>query len=250
LKLQSENFPKFREIVDIFLNFFPHLQNNKEIFFQGQLEIDSSIPMQSGLGSSAAYCVAFTKWMLFISGEKIDLLKQIDIATEMESLFHGQSSGMDVACVAFEKPIIFKKGEVPRSMPEWEIFQEWFELRDSGVRGQTSYAVQKVNSIRAKDLLKFDQIDLEMNLAVLESIQGFGMFVRGEVTEHKCLEILIKSIKMADKCFLEWGLYEDSNRMLLSQRENFQRLSQATKITGSGMGGYWIVLLKKLTQEG
>ncbi len=58
----------------------------------GQLRIDSDIPVGMGLGSSAAWCVAFVRAML---GPEFPADQVWEIAHRAERFFHGSPSGID-----------------------------------------------------------------------------------------------------------------------------------------------------------
>ena len=100
---------------------------------QGTLTIESTIPFGSGLGSSAALCVAYTRWL----SEKLGLKEKdhFEFARQLENRFHGKSSGMDVAATCTGEPISFsmEKGAHPigvRQIPR-------FTFHDTGDRART-----------------------------------------------------------------------------------------------------------------
>lgn len=72
------------------------------------VKIDSSIPIASGLGSSAALSVA-------LSGAALSLLKDFDLekinqlAYKIEQMFHGKSSGIDNTTCCYGGAIYYKK---------------------------------------------------------------------------------------------------------------------------------------------
>lgn len=64
----------------------------------GHFHLHSTIPVGVGLGASAALCVAMSRW--FIAQKMVDESQSADFSRELEHLFHGKSSGLDVAGVA------------------------------------------------------------------------------------------------------------------------------------------------------
>ena len=107
---------------------------------QGTLTIESNIPHGAGLGSSAALCVAITK--LFTDRNVFET------ATELEDFFHGKSSGMDVAVVYAEAPIVFKMGGKPDIL---KVDLPKFTFHDTGLRSLTKECVAKVNRLREEN---------------------------------------------------------------------------------------------------
>ncbi len=75
---------------------------------RGRVRVRSSIPEGSGLGSSAAISVAVARWVLEETYQKSASPIQVrDFATRIENIFHGKSSGLDVAVVSANEPIEF-----------------------------------------------------------------------------------------------------------------------------------------------
>ena len=74
------------------------------------ISANNEIPVGFGLGSSAAVCVAIGYWLC---KNKIIKNKQIlTVAQTLENIFHGKSSGLDVACVYKKQLILFEKGKI------------------------------------------------------------------------------------------------------------------------------------------
>ncbi|MEO5668679.1 MAG: hypothetical protein ABIR96_11520, partial [Bdellovibrionota bacterium] len=68
------------------------------------LKIQTSIPLASGLGSSAALCVALAR-LLPSKPQDTDIFAA---ALKAEGLFHGRSSGADPAAVCAGHPILYR----------------------------------------------------------------------------------------------------------------------------------------------
>jgi len=103
---------------------------NKEttLFSKGEISIESQIPIGAGLGSSAALSVAMARLAIWRTGSNVDLW--IPLATHLEDLFHGKSSGMDVSVIAHSQPIFFSMEKRAELLPEFKRFPK-FELYDS-----------------------------------------------------------------------------------------------------------------------
>jgi len=87
----------------------------------GTLNITSTIPPSSGLGSSAALCAALA-YFLFTQGY---LLREniFDVAKECENFFHGQSSGVDIAGVMAERVLLYRMNQRGLAFtPTWQPY--------------------------------------------------------------------------------------------------------------------------------
>ena len=82
-----------------------------------ELRIESDIPAGSGLGSSAALSVALIRTAAALAGSPAPSGRELATrAARVENVFHGTSSGVDVAAVASGGTIWFERGG-PRSHP-------------------------------------------------------------------------------------------------------------------------------------
>lgn len=201
----------------------------------GQITINSDLPLGTGLGASAAICVAITKWLEHLGFVKADQL--FDFARELENLFHGESSGVDIAVSLAGAPILFQKDEGFKSFkPKW--WPNWY-LSYSGKRGATMECVKRVQSLFSTDPAKAKELDEKMRESVDEAVEALSL------SEEDGLSLLRGAIQKAGACFEAWGLTEG-----VLQRE-ITRLKEtgavAVKPTGSGGGGYILHLWPKGT---
>lgn len=197
----------------------------------GRLRIESSLPVGGGLGASAALCVGLTKWLMklgYVSESEI-----LDFARDLENLFHGESSGVDVAVSAYNCPLKFYRGKTPTQfVPKWKPN---LYLSYSGERGVTSECVQKVKSLFETNPVRAKALDDQMAQAVALAERAL------QEPQGKGLELLIQSLKLGQECFQEWGLVDKA-----ALGSHVQRLVRAgalaVKVTGSGQGGYVLSL--------
>ncbi|MEO5906465.1 MAG: hypothetical protein ABIQ11_07055 [Saprospiraceae bacterium] len=111
---------------------------------------DSDIPVGYGVGSSGAYVAAiYDRYLKDM--EQLDFQKTIDKLAQMESFFHGSSSGMD-PLVSFSKKAIYKDdhGQFhPVTDPGWpEGFKVY--LLDSGISRETAPLVKAYKDLFAE----------------------------------------------------------------------------------------------------
>ncbi|MBE0685077.1 MAG: mevalonate kinase, partial [Anaerolineaceae bacterium] len=106
------------------------------------IHLSSTIPISSGLGSSAAISVALIKGLFEFVGYQASENVLSDLAYKVEVEFHGTPSGIDNTVVAYRKPIFFQKGKDIEFINLGEDFT--IIIADSGIRGNTKVAVAGV----------------------------------------------------------------------------------------------------------
>lgn len=107
-----------------------------------RLRIRSSIPVASGLGSSAAVSVAIFRALN--DHFKGDLTTQDinQMAYRIEKEYHGTPSGVDNTVIAYEQPVFFTMDADPEILRLSRPMH--FVVADSGITSSTSEAVQGV----------------------------------------------------------------------------------------------------------
>lgn len=195
--------------------------------FSGLVQIENQIPLGAGMGASAALCVAVTKWLNFLGEVSSD--EMFDFARNLENLFHGESSGVDIAVALSSSPLRFKR-EGLREAFEAKWHPNWY-ISYSGQRGVTSECVSKVKALIAADPKLGAELDQQMQDSVSKAEKALGSL------EEQGKPELIESINMAKNCFDRWGLtpVEHCNELLSAG-------AIAVKPTGSGGGGYVLSL--------
>lgn len=195
----------------------------------GHFLLNSTIPVGGGMGASAALCVAMSRW--FCAQKMLAQEKCNDFAKELEHLFHGKSSGLDVAGVAAEGGIYFKAGE---ATPLRQATQPKFFLSSCNQIGITSHCIQQVQHLWANAPELAKQLDLQM----AESVEDAKAALEqggAEVTSN-----LAKAINKAADCFMQWGLVSEGLQQHMNWLTSMGAL--AVKPTGSGGGGFVLSL--------
>ena len=107
-----------------------------------EIQIQSTIPISSGLGSSAAFAVALSKAVLGFLGFNPSLEEINEIAFKIEIHQHGTPSGIDNTVIAYNKPILYQRGH-PLALLD---IQEPISLviADSGIHIPTKQTVLEV----------------------------------------------------------------------------------------------------------
>lgn len=210
---------------------------------RGKFEVESTLPVGAGLGASAALSVAVGRW--FVSRGAILETALFDFCRELEDLFHGESSGVDVAVALESRGLHFERfatdGEAKNRMrgfyPAWQPC--WY-ISYSGARGVTSECVAKVKAFIASDPVRGAALDQQMARAV---ILAEKTLCDVESPTDKKLEALVSAIESASDCFSKWGLSSgELGRHMTWLREAG---AIAVKPTGSGGGGYALSLWRQ-----
>lgn len=206
------------------------LKNISRSDLRGTLLIESSIPVGAGMGASAALCVALTRWLGFLGHVQEE--EFYEFARNLENLFHGESSGVDIAVALSGEGLLFvRNGERKRFQPAWK--PKWF-ISYSGKRGVTIDAVNKVKDLILTNPALGEKLDQQMAQAV--EMAGRAL----QMNEQEGLPILKNAIDLAGLCFEQWGLNEGEPGMHLQWLREQGAL--AVKPTGSGGGGYVLSL--------
>ncbi len=185
------------------------------------IRINSDIPVKAGLGSSAALAVAVVR---FLSAEGAKISQPFALALEIENLFHGNSSGIDVACVLSSAPIRYVKSSPPQDLRM--AWKPQLYLFDTGRRSSTKECVAKVEAANRSDLDKRMQ----------KSVASVKSALLSEQADRQ--QELALALNQAGSCFKEWGLGpEESEEKKLKAAG-----ALAWKPTGSGGGGFLLTL--------
>ncbi len=210
------------------------LNADPERFTEGEIAIESNIPIGAGLGSSAALCVAIARLAIWKTGS--DLARWIPLATRLEDVFHGKSSGMDVNAIAHGKPILFSVDEGARPL-EGLASLPAFAFYDSGIRGNTRDCIERVKHWQAQHPHLKDRFDTQMQEASDLARSGLLEYQKNR---EAGLRLIRRSMELSEECLETWGLVTPE---LLNQKSDLLRQGAlAVKLTGAGLGGFWVAL--------
>ena len=204
-----------------------HVEGKK---FSGTLEMRAQILVGSGLGASATLCVALTRWF-----QEMGLVAQdaaFNFAKQLEDVFHGESSGVDVAVVLSESGLVYKRNEKPQSFqPQFQ--PNWY-LSHCGEKGITKECVNKVKSLESRDQKKFIEIDEQM-----KQVTKLCKEALSSNTMKSSLQLQL-ALDMGRECFEQWGLVTPALKKHMDLLQTSGAI--AMKPTGSGGGGFVLSL--------
>ncbi len=198
------------------------------------IKIDSTIPAERGMGSSAAVSVAVVRALFDYYQVPLRYETLWEIVQASETIAHGNPSGVDTATTSGSHPIIFKKYHpiIPFEIKMKAILI----VADTGHTGHTLQAVTKV-----KNLLTSNTSEGENALHSIE--------VLGE------LALEAKTILQTQNCLRMGELMNHAHTHLQALSVSNQELDHlvstartagalGAKLTGGGLGGCMIALAK------
>lgn len=208
--------------------------------FKGLVRIQNTIPLGSGLGASSSLCVAFGRWFAFMG--YVESEKIYEFSRKLENLFHGESSGVDIAVVLKERPLIFKR---PNEITFWpNYFKPNLYLSYSGQRGVTKDCVDKVKSLFDSQPEKALTLDEKMKEVTETLKKSFLISSDQEILslqeKEQRLLMVIEGFQKAYEVFNQWGLTLGAVDFHIEKLTSLGAL--ACKPTGSGGGGYVLSL--------
>ncbi len=217
----------FEGVFDKALSILGRKRNDLKV----KIKIESIVPLGKGLGGSAAVSVFISRVMRFLSFIKEERL--FLFAVELENMFHGESSGVDIAGCLSSGPHSYLRGKSIKKI-ETNLKNVMFALSDTNQIGETDVCIQKVESFKMKNKKLFYSLDMKMDKASKDIVKAL---------EENNLELLTMGIKSANKIFNQWGLV--TLKMFEKIKELKDAGALAVKPTGSGMGGYLLSIWKK-----
>lgn len=197
----------------------------------GDLTLKSSIPVGAGMGASAALCVALTKWLHYLNVVQEE--EMFEFARTLENLFHGESSGVDIAVSLSGQGLHYQRGG-ERKVLDLQWTPHWY-ISYSGQRGVTLECVNKVKGLIAGNPELGAAIDSQMRTAVAMCEKALT-----DPDEPKSMELLKAGIESAGEVFERWGLVEGAPQTHMDMLKKAGAV--AVKPTGSGGGGYVLSL--------
>lgn len=199
---------------------------------RGVFEIENTIPVGAGMGASGALSVAVGRW--FEARGKVSAVELHEFCRQLENLFHGESSGLDVAVAVAGHGLRFVRGgERSRVALAWK--PQWF-VSYSGQRGITKECVARVKALHERDPELGKRIDEQMRDAVTTAEAALLRSSGSSFGE------LARAIELACSCFVQWDLVNGEIGTHMQMLRS--RGAVAVKPTGSGEGGFVLSLWK------
>ena len=200
------------------------------------IEISSSIPVASGLGSGAAVTVALTRALASHLHQSMTDEEVNAFAYEIEKLHHGTPSGIDNTVVTYARPVYFVKGEPIETFKVGKPFA--ILIADTGIAAPTKESVGDVQRLWLEDKPRwettFDKIG-KISFTARRAIEAGKPELLGDLMNenHALLQTLTVSSLELDR------LIESARRAG----------ALGAKLSGGGRGGNMIALVEPETAE-
>lgn len=202
------------------------------------IEVNSEIPVSSGMGSSASIASALVLGMSLELGENLGNKEIANLAWEIEHIIHGKSSGVDPFAVTFGGVLLYKKGDFKR-IPLKKYPR--ITIGNTGIISDTGKLVSQVAKLK-ENYPEFFSYYLQQMRKIIEYGQKFleeGKLEKfGEIMNinHGLLSSIGVSSPELEK--LVWAA---------------RKKSPGAKLCGAGAGGIMIALgdvAKEIEQAG
>ncbi len=206
--------------------------NRKHSELNGELLLNNTVAVGAGMGASATLCVGIGRF--FQQKKWITEKNLYEFCRQLENLFHGESSGVDIAAALCGEPIEFQRpSKIQKVRMKW---QPKFYLSYSGQRGITSECVRVVKELWELNPKEGQKIDDDMRDSVF--------MVQKALSQEESLGLfdMIQAINKARSCFERWGL--TAGILNEHMRKVMEMGALAAKPTGSGRGGFVLSLWK------
>jgi mevalonate kinase len=194
------------------------------------LEVRSSVPLGSGLGSSASLCVALARAFSRLHGAGTEPADIQRLANAAEQAAHGRASGLDTAAIAWGRPLRFVRGDAPQPLT---IARELSLLvAHSGAVGSTQAVVMDLAMRREAEPERYGTLFDRVGTAVaaMESALAIGD-----------LPALGTAMDANQDVLAELGVsHPQLDRLVVAAREAG---AFGAKLTGAGWGGCAIALV-------
>ncbi len=205
------------------------LLGKTDVVLRGHLSLTHNIPMGTGMGGSAALCVAVARWFVYL--KLVSTQQHLVFAQNLENIFHGKSSGVDIAGASSLAGVHFQNGVHRPVQQTWQ--PHWF-LSFCGEKGLTAVCIQSVQELWDISEPLAKKIDAHMQESVALALHAL------KLDKSNGLSLLAEAIEIASSCFLQWGLVPAALANHMQQLRNAGAI--AVKPTGSGGGGYVLSL--------
>ncbi len=251
LHAELNTLPADHPIASVILKLFsppfasPHFLEEK-LGGQGgaEINISSTIPVASGLGSGAAVSVALIRSLSlvlskvegsFFSHPLTD--EQVnDLVFEIEKLHHGTPSGIDNTVVIYNKPVYFIKGQPVEMFKVGKPFT--IVIGDTGIPAPTKESVGDVRRLRMRDQHNIENIFNEIAQIALiarRSIESGKPELLGKLMDHN--HSLLQELTVSSP---------ELDQLVIVAREAG---ALGAKLSGGGRGGNMITLAEQAKAE-
>lgn len=195
-----------------------------------RLNIQSEIPLQRGLGSSAAVATATVRAIFAYFEEPLSDERLLELVDFSEGIYHLNPSGLDARTIVSEKVTWYQKDRGFSYLDNIAL-PEGLLLVDSGILGETSEAVSIVAQVREEEPLLFEEMMDQLEKAALDG-------TRALLAEDA--DAVAIAMRLAHQALDALGVGHPELDLL--SRKLYEYGANGVKMSGAGLGGCLIAI--------
>ncbi len=195
------------------------------------IEIDSSVPVERGLGSGAAIGVAMIRAFAAYFGLQLTTGQVSALAFETEKLHHGTPSGIDNTVVAYNRPVYFVRGQGVALLKVGAPLH--LLIADSGSRGSTATVVGDLRQRHEAAPTHYDPLLRQIGDIARQcraALEAGDVSAVGRLFDHN--HALLQELDLSNG---------NLDRLVAAAR---QAGALGAKLSGAGRGGNMIALVQ------
>ncbi|UGQ16343.1 mevalonate kinase [Borrelia sp. RT5S] len=192
--------------------------------------IFSEIPVGIGLGSSASLSLCFAEYI--VTHNEYEKFDKVSLAREIENIFHGRSSGMDILLIDLNGIFYLEnKGDVLLAQ-KMESCNFYFLIGAVRREIETSKIISNLNH------------RISLNNKLFEIIEELGSITKSSYSAFckRDFSSLVDNIDLANSCLNSLNLSSGTLDYIIKKGKEFKAL--AGKLSGAGRGGAFILAFK------
>jgi mevalonate kinase len=193
------------------------------------IQISSTIPVASGMGSGAAVSAALIRALAAFLDRSLSDEIISKLTFEVEKIHHGTPSGIDNTVIAYGLPVYFVKGEAPQTFHVSQPFN--IIIGDTGIASSTAAAVGDVRKAWSTTTERYN--------ALFDAIGEITRSARRAIEEGQ-IQALGKLMNDNHAVLQELGVSSIGLDNLVQAARQAGALG--AKLSGGGRGGNMIAL--------
>lgn len=238
LHAELNSLPSSHPVASVVRNFFS--SSGISALPPLDINISSTIPVASGLGSGAAVSVALVRALSSFFFHPLSDEQVNACAYEIEKLHHGMPSGIDNTVIAYARPVYFTKGQPIETFTVGNPFT--IVIADTGQPAPTKESVGAVRRLWMNDRPRwetvFDKIG-EISFTARRAIE----FCKQTLSEIKGQVLLGELMNENHGLLQELTVSSPGLDALVESARKVGALG--AKLSGGGRGGNMIALVEK-----